>query len=63
MAPKSTITGWPTPFVEQGGVTYLRRPRGEEFVQDFYNQFEAKYPIIDNLADEVSGVRYGLAGA
>lgn len=55
------LDDWPKPFVSQRGNVHLRRSWGEEFVQDFYNQFEAKYPIIDNLADEASGIRYGLA--
>ena len=52
--------GWPRPFVEYRGTNYLRRPWGEQFVQRFYNAFEAKYPIIDNLSEESLGVRYGI---
>jgi UDP-2,3-diacylglucosamine pyrophosphatase LpxH len=53
--------GWPKPFVEAGGQRYLRRPWGEQFVQAFYNAYEEKYPIIDNISEEGTGVRYGLA--
>ena len=51
---------WPRPFVEQEGQNYLQRPWGEQFVQDYYNQYEHIYPIIDNLANEQDGIRYGL---
>jgi hypothetical protein len=52
---------WPRPFVVKKGVTYLRRPWGEAFVHDFYNQFETKYPIIDNLAEESLSIKYARA--
>ena len=50
---------WPTPFVDSNGVTYMQRPWGEQFVQKFYNSYEMKYPIIDNIQGELTGVRYG----
>jgi UDP-2,3-diacylglucosamine pyrophosphatase LpxH len=52
---------WPKPFLSVDGKTYLKRPWGEKFVQDYYNEFEAKYPIIDNISDEGEGVRYAKA--
>jgi hypothetical protein len=52
---------WPTPFIEEGGLKYLERPWGEQFVQEFYNEYELKYPIIDNISSEQEGIRYGLA--
>ena len=52
---------WPAPFIEKNGVTYLQRPWGEQFVQRFYNRYEAKYPIIDNIMGESTGVKYGIA--
>lgn len=52
--------GWPQPFVEYQGSKYLQRPWGEQFVQRFYNSFEGKYPIIDNLSEESIGVQYGI---
>ena len=51
--------GWPTPFVERGGQRFLRRPWGEQFVQAFYNDFERRYPIIDNITDERGAIRLG----
>jgi hypothetical protein len=53
--------GWPQPFITEHGAQWLVRPWGEQFVQSFYNQFEMKYPIIDNLASETLGVKYGFA--
>lgn len=51
---------WPQPFIDYKGKKYLQRPWGEQFVQRFYNAYENKYPIIDNISDESIGVRYGL---
>lgn len=51
---------WPGPFVERNGVGHLQRTWGEKFVQDFYNRYEHKYPIIDNIAEESVGIRYGV---
>lgn len=58
---------WPRPFIGPGN-RYLRRTWGEQFVQRYYNRFEAKYPIIDNMLDNGVGAVYamkaeGLAGS
>lgn len=52
---------WPGPFVRQGGRVYLERSAAEQMVQDFYNSHEARYPIVDNVAEEGLGVKYVLA--
>jgi len=52
--------GWPQPFLDYQGTKYLQRPWGEQFVQRFYNAFENKYPIIDNISEDSIGVKYGL---
>lgn len=54
---------WPQPFLSRprGAPARLERPWGEQFVQKFYNQYEAKYPTIDNLASEATGAVFGLA--
>jgi UDP-2,3-diacylglucosamine pyrophosphatase LpxH len=52
---------WPSPFLERNGQKHLQRPWGEQFVQQYYNDYEEKYPIIDNISEESLGVRYGLA--
>lgn len=51
---------WPKPFKEQDGQRFLAKPWGENMVQRFYNQYEAVYPIVDNLSDEQAGVRYAV---
>lgn len=40
---------------------YLRSSWGEQFVQQVYNQYELKYPIIDNITEEMTGVKYAIA--
>ncbi|MCA9470366.1 MAG: metallophosphoesterase [Nitrospira sp.] len=52
---------WPSPFLKENGKQYLQRPWGEKFVQDYYNRFEAQFPIIDNISPESEGVRYAMA--
>lgn len=39
---------------------YLSRPWGEQFVQKYYNQFEVKFPIIDNFTSEAYAVKLAL---
>lgn len=53
--------GWPLPFLQGQRVVHLRRPWGEQFVQAFYNRYEAKYPIVDNVADERDALRFAMA--
>lgn len=48
---------------ETSEAVYLQRPWGEKFVQDYYNQFERKYPIIDNISEEGRGIRLGIGAA
>jgi UDP-2,3-diacylglucosamine pyrophosphatase LpxH len=56
----NTFTKWPRPFVQRNGVTYLRKPWGENMVQQFYNEYEEIFPIIDNLSDEKAGVAFAV---
>jgi UDP-2,3-diacylglucosamine pyrophosphatase LpxH len=51
---------WTTPFIEEKGRRYLQRPWGEQLVQEYYNQYEKKYRIIDNMSSELTGIGYGL---
>jgi UDP-2,3-diacylglucosamine pyrophosphatase LpxH len=51
---------WPRPFIEHEGSVMLQRPWGEQFVQEYYNDFEHVYPIIDNLSSEWIGILYGV---
>ena len=52
---------WPEPFVERAGQRHLTRPVQARVVDAFFNQHEARYPIIDNFADEGAGLTHGLA--
>lgn len=54
------FANWPKPFLVKNGVTHLQSPWGEPFVQKFYNDYELKFPIIDNLKTESMGVKYGV---
>jgi len=57
------IAGWPRPFTLHGGVTYMNRPFGEQFVQEFFTPYELRYPIVDNIIPIADAVRYVSAGA
>ena len=50
---------WPDPFLGPQGAQHLQKTWGEQFVQSFYNQYEEKYPVIDNISDN-GGIGYGL---
>ena len=54
---------WPVPFSTRDGVTFLRKSWGENMAQQFYNQYEVIFPIIDNLSDEATGARYAIRQA
>jgi hypothetical protein len=56
----NTFDKWPRPFILSGGIQYIQRVGGQQFVQQFYNDFEAKYPIIDNVASEGTGLKLGV---
>jgi 3',5'-cyclic AMP phosphodiesterase CpdA len=51
---------WPNPLIERDGVSYLQRPWGEQFVQRFFNEHEARFPLIDNLSDESEAIRLAV---
>lgn len=54
---------WPRPFRHNAGRDHLVRPWGENMVQQFYNQYESVFPIIDNLSDEKAGVSFAVRQA
>jgi hypothetical protein len=47
--------------VTRDGHVYLQRPWGEQMVQQFYNNYEKKYPVIDNFSEDSIGLGYGFA--
>ena len=54
---------WPAPFVERDGQRHLTRPARAAAVDAFFDEHEARHPVIDNFADEGAGLAYGLAAA
>ena len=52
---------WPEPFVEGAGGRHLARPARATAVDAFFDQREARYPVIDNFADEGAGLAHGLS--
>lgn len=42
---------------------YLKRPWGENFVQKYYEQYEVRFPIIDNVSSMDEGIRLGIMAA
>ena len=52
---------WPEPFVERDGQRRLARPVQAAAVDAFFDEHEARYPVIDNFADEGAGLIHGLA--
>ena len=52
---------WPEPFVERAGQRHLARPVQARAVDAFFDAHEARYPVIDNFADEGAGLAHGLA--
>lgn len=55
------IEEWPMPVTQVGDSTYLRRSWGELFVQEFYNDHERRFPIVDNIVNEATGVKYAYS--
>lgn len=63
-ADTNRIEGWPRDvFLEREGRRHLRQPLGEQFVQEFYNAYEAQFPTIDNLSEETLGFQYARAAS
>jgi hypothetical protein len=52
---------WPEPFVRHDNATHLERTWGEQLVQGFYNKYEPKYPILDNIAEDGLGLKFVVA--
>ena len=52
---------WPVPFIDRAGSRHLARPPRARAVDAFFDEHEARYPVIDNFADEAAGLTHGLA--
>lgn len=52
---------WPTPFLDKKAEgPRLQKPWGENMVQQFYNQYEEVFPIIDNISEESDGIKFAV---
>jgi UDP-2,3-diacylglucosamine pyrophosphatase LpxH len=54
---------WPSPFRKRDGRLELTRPWGERAIQELFDLYEERYPVVDNVAVLGSGVKYALAAA
>lgn len=52
------LVEWPAPFVKGGGAVHLERSWGEQLVQSFYDRYEPRYPLVDNIAEDGVGVTW-----
>lgn len=52
---------WPTPSITNRGRTFVERPWGEQAIVPFYDRVEARYPIVDNIAEEGVGAKFVAA--
>ena len=52
---------WPRPFVERAGRVHLARPWGEQLLQEFFDRYRERYPVLEHVTEMGIGVKYGLA--
>ena len=52
---------WPTPFLHNRGRIFVERSQGEYALLSFYDRVEARYPIVDNVAEEGVGAKFVAA--
>jgi len=55
------FSNWPNPTIAAGGRAHLERPWGEQAVLPFYDRTEARFPIVDNIAEEGVGAKFVAA--
>jgi len=60
-ASANRFSNWPTPVITVNGRPQIERPWGEQVILPFYNRTEAKYPIVDNIAEEGVGAKFVAA--
>jgi len=47
----NSFPGWPVPFgADANGTARLQSPFGERLVREFFDRYEAKYPVVDNIS-------------
>jgi UDP-2,3-diacylglucosamine pyrophosphatase LpxH len=59
-ADPNRLEGWPEPFRTSSSVRHLRRPWGEQFVTRFYDAWEDRFPLVDNLTEEYAGAKLAM---
>ena len=52
---------WPLPFIDRAGQRYLTRSSGQQAIQPLFDEYETRFSIIDNFADEMAGLGYALS--
>ena len=55
------FSNWPKPLLTAAGRSHIERPWGEQAVVPFYDRTEARYPIVDNIAEEGVGAKFVAA--
>jgi UDP-2,3-diacylglucosamine pyrophosphatase LpxH len=55
------LSKWPTPFLYDRGRTLIERSWGEHTLLPFYDRVEARFPIVDNIAEEGVGAKFVAA--
>jgi len=55
------FTSWPQPFVRGDDGAHLERVAGERLTQTLYNELETRFPILDNFAQDGTGLKYAAA--
>jgi UDP-2,3-diacylglucosamine pyrophosphatase LpxH len=56
MDPANRFPSWPHPFT--GSPKHLERPAGEQFVRDFFDAQERRFPVVDNFTSATAGLAY-----
>jgi UDP-2,3-diacylglucosamine pyrophosphatase LpxH len=57
------VDGAQVPCDRAEGKTFLERPWGEKFVQDYYDRYEQHFPIVDNITSEAAAVTEAIAAS
>lgn len=55
------FSNWPHPVITTDGRRHVERPWGEQVILPFYDRTEARYPIVDNIAEEGVGAKFVAA--
>jgi UDP-2,3-diacylglucosamine pyrophosphatase LpxH len=56
----NNLKDWPRPYRKVGQDMFMNSPWGEQFVKQYYDAWERKYPILDNITEELAGAGYAM---